>query len=109
MSSAHERDLNRARQKRFRKKHAAEIRLKRSLAVNQDANAGGRKPTFRCYEIVDDEGVPLRVFVARFDCEPQRASGERFSQAWLPAGMMSKKAAEGLVRLRRAIIAEWSL
>jgi hypothetical protein len=104
MSIEHERRLNREKQRRFRARHAAERLV---AAESRRVGRRGRAPLHRCVEITDQEGIPLRVFVARVDEPVALKPGESISSRWLPGRPVSLKVAKMLVAARIACIARW--
>jgi hypothetical protein len=102
---------NAQKQARFKVRHKVRLRLERErAALTADPRRSGPRPSWICIEWVHDggpwDGLPACVFSSRITQAPP--AGLRASDRWLPRGIMPKRMAERIVRLRRAVICQWA-
>lgn len=106
MPTEKQREQNRKKSRRFRAKHAADIALAR-LGRPPATGRRGALPVWTATELVDAAGLPARLIVHRASEPVAVPSGLSVSRRWLPAWLLTFKAARaaGLWRLRQ--VEEW--
>lgn len=130
MSTYESRQRNAAKQRRFRQRHASRLRVEAmQRQIHHDGAPDGRRPTWRCVELVDPrDGLPRCVLVVKADDVPwgplqrrQRPgrAGRWLAEllnlglvprlgTWLPRVVVSRRVAARLKVARVAQIAAWA-
>lgn len=109
MSTPEQRRQVATRVRRYRAKHSAALRAKRERhLLTADPRPRGVKPSWRCVEWINSDGLPVRVFACPVAAVPTPPTGIKECCRWLPGATIPKQMAVRIVRLRIEVICQWA-